>query len=99
MFMDCPQHLRKDEKGYFLDYFGKEGGLRQRKRVRLGLIPLAQAKRILAEHTKDIVAGEFLPNDKPKVSFDEAADSFLAFSMARKKSFKRDTHSVKALKV
>lgn len=93
-----PQHLRKDSKGYFLDYFVKEGGLRQRKRVRLGLIPLAQAKRILAEHTRGIVAGEFLPNDKPKVGFDEAADSFLAFSLARKKSYKRDTHSVKALK-
>ncbi|HVZ79833.1 MAG TPA: site-specific integrase [bacterium] len=93
-----PQHLRKDGKGYFLDYFVKEGGLRRRKRVRLGQIPLAQAKRILAEHTKEIVAGEFLPGDKPQVSFDEAAEAFLAFSMARKKSYKRDTHSVKALK-
>ena len=92
-----PQHLRKDGKGYFLDYLLNEGGLRKRKRVRLGLIPLAQAKRILAEHTRDIVAGEFLPNEKPKVSFDEAAESFLAFSLARKKSYKRDTHSVKAL--
>jgi hypothetical protein len=93
-----PQHLRKDGAGYFLDYFVKEGGFRKRKRVRLGLIPQVQAKRILAEHMKEIVAEEFLPNDKPKVSFDEAADSFLAFSEARKKSFIRDTHSVKALR-
>lgn len=93
-----PQHLRKDGTGYFLDYFVAEGGLRKRKRVRLGHIPLAQAKKILAEYTKEIVAGEFLPTDKPKVTFDEAADAFLAFSEARKKSFIRDTHSVKALR-
>jgi integrase len=94
-----PQHLRKDGKGYFLDYFTTEGGLRKRKRVRLGQIPASQAKRILAEHTKEIVAGEFLPSDKPKVSFDEAADAFLAFSESRKKSYRRDFFSVKALKV
>jgi integrase len=94
-----PQHLRKDGKGYFLDYFITEGGIKKRKRVRLGEIPAAQAKRILAEHTKEIVAGEFLPNEKPKVTFDEAADAFLSYSEARKKSYIRDTHSVKALKV
>ncbi len=93
-----PQHLRKDHMGYFLDYFVIDRGVRKRKRVRLGLIPVAQAKRILAEHTKDIVAGEFLPGDKPKVSFDEAADSFLAFSESRKKSYRRDFFSVKALR-
>ena len=94
-----PQHLRKDAKGYFLDYFIMEGGLRKRKRVRLGEIPAAQAKRILAEHTKEIVAGEFLPSEKPQVTFDEAADAFLAFSESRKKSYRRDFFSVKALKV
>ncbi len=31
----------------------------RRKRVRLGQIPLAQAKSILAEHYQDIVAGKF----------------------------------------
>jgi integrase len=93
-----PQHLRKDDKGYFLDYFVMDGGLRKRKRVRLGLIPVAQAKRILAEHTKEIVAGEFLPGDKPKMSFDEAADSFLAYSKARKKTFRNDAQIVERLK-
>ena len=40
-----PQFLRKDEKGYFLDYFITEGGLRKRKRVRLGEIPVARPRR------------------------------------------------------
>src|SRR5665213_3891319 len=92
-----PQYLRKDEKGYFLDYWVKENGLSRRKRVRLGKIPVVQAKRILAEHLKEIMAGKFLPDDRPKISFSEAADSFLAFSKARKKSHHRDLVSVKAL--
>jgi len=92
-----PQYLRKDEKGYFLDYWVKENGLSRRKRVRLGQIPVVQAKRILAEHLKEIMAGKFLPDDRPKISFSEAADSFLAFSKARKKSHHRDLVSVKAL--
>jgi hypothetical protein len=41
-----PQHLRRDEGGYFLDYFVQEEGVRVRKRVRLGQIPLPQAKRV-----------------------------------------------------
>ena len=48
-----PQHLRKDEAGYFLDYLVQDEGVKKRKRVRLGLIPLAQAKKILAQHTQD----------------------------------------------
>ena len=50
-----PQYLRKDGKGYFLDYFIQEGGLRKRKRVRLGQIPVAQAKKILAQHMQEMV--------------------------------------------
>jgi integrase len=93
-----PQFLRKDEKGYFLDYRMEANGLTRRKRVRLGQIPAVQAKRILAEHLKEIVAGKYLAEDKPKVTFNEAADSFLAFSEARKKSHRRDVISVKALR-
>ena len=93
-----PQHLRRDEGGYFLDYFVKEGGLRKRKRVRLGQIPLAQAKKVLAEHYQEVVSEKYLEVDKPGVTFNDAADSFLAYSKARKKSFRNDVQIVKRLK-
>ncbi len=39
-----PQFLRKDEKGYFLDYNMREGGRRNRKRVRLWTYPLGESQ-------------------------------------------------------
>jgi integrase len=93
-----PQFLRKDDKGYFLDYFIREGGIRKRKRVRLGFIPLTQARQVLAQHTREIVAGRFLAEEKPEVGFTEAADSFFAYSEARRKSHKNDFFMVKRLK-
>jgi integrase len=94
-----PQYLRKDEKGYFLDYYVKEGGGRTRKRVRLGNIPLEKARRILAQHMLAIIEGELLAPKRHKVSFDEAADAFLDYSRSRKKSFRRDVQLVAHLKV
>ena len=93
-----PQFLRKDEKGYFLDYFVDAGGLKKRKRVRLGEIPVAQAKKILAQHMQEMVAGKFLAVEKPEVTFNEAADSFLGYSEARRKSHKNDIQMVERLK-
>lgn len=93
-----PQFLRKDEKGYFLDYYLKEGGERIRKRVRLGQIPFEQARRILAQHMQAIVEGKFLGKEKPSISFNEAADAFLAYSESRKKSFYQDKMYVRNLK-
>ena len=93
-----PQFLRKDDKGYFLDYFIREGGIRKRKRVRLGFIPLTQAKQVLSQHTREIVAGKFLAEEKPEVTFNEAADLFLAYSEARRKSHENDIYMVKRLK-
>ncbi len=85
-----PDHLRKDERGLFIDYFVQEGGIRKRKRVRLGHIPVAQARRVLAHHMESIVEEKFLAPEKPKITFNEAAQGFLAFSEARKKSFRCD---------
>lgn len=85
-----PPHLRKDKWGYFLDYFVQEGGLRKRNRVRLGEIPLEKAKRILAQHMQAIVDNKFLAVEMPKITFNEAAQGFLAYSRSRKKTFKRD---------
>ncbi len=93
-----PRFLRKDAGGYFLDYFVQEEGVRKRKRVRLGFIPLAQAKRVLAQHTQEIVEQRFIALEKPKVTFMEAADSFLAYSSARKKSHRNDAQIVTRLK-
>jgi integrase len=93
-----PQHLRKDARGYFLDYDIREGGIEKRKRVRLGFIPLVQAKQILAQHMQEIVAGKFLALEKPEVTFTEAADSFLAYSEARRKSHENDIQMVNRLK-
>lgn len=92
-----PQFLRKDSKGYYLDYRVEADGLSKRIRVRLGQIPLAQAKKVLAEHAQELVSGKYLEAEKPKVSFTHAAESFLAFSKARKKSHLRDTFSVRHL--
>jgi integrase len=93
-----PRFLRKDAGGYFLDYFVQEGGIKKRKRVRLGLIPLAQAKRVLAQHMQDLVEQRFIAVEKPKVTFLEAADSFLAYSAVRKKSHKNDAQITARLK-
>ena len=93
-----PQYLRKDEKGYFLDYYVKEGGLKKRKRHRLGLVPLVQAKKILAKYMQDMLAGKYLAEDKPEVTFNEAADSFLAYSQARRRSYLNDCQMVRRLK-
>jgi hypothetical protein len=93
-----PQHLRKDEGGYFLDFFVQEEGVNKRKRVRLGQIPLPQAKKVLAQHMQEIVENSYLAQDKPKITFNEAADSFMAYSVSRKKSFHRDKYYVANLK-
>src|ERR1035441_9461947 len=89
-----PQHLRRDEGGYFLDYFVREEGVRVRKRVRLGQIPLPQAKRVLAQHLQAIVENKYLETEKPVTTFNEAAEGFLDYSRSRKKSFHRDEQLV-----
>lgn len=94
-----PPHLRKDNAGYFLDYSVKEGGRRVRKRVRLGFIPLVQAKKVLAQNMVDLVAGRYLVGDQSKVTLAEAADSFLAYSKSRKKSHRNDIPIVARFKV
>ncbi len=93
-----PQHLRKYEAGYFLDYFVQDRGVRKRKRERLGHIPLAQARKILAQHTLTMAEEKYLGDSKPKITFTEAADAFLAYSRSRKKSFKQDMFYVANLK-
>lgn len=92
-----PQHLRKDQWGYFLDYFIQEGGIKKRNRVRLGEIPLEKAKKILAQHMQAIVEHKFLDVEKPKIIFNEAAEGFLAYSRSRKKTSKRDGQIVASL--
>jgi len=94
-----PRFLRKDAGGYFLDYIVQEGGIKKRKRVRLGLIPLVKAKRVLAQHMQEIVEQKFIAVEKPKVTFLEAADSFLAYSAVRKRSYKNDRQIVARLKI
>ena len=93
-----PQHLRRDDGGYFLDYIVQEEGVTRRKRVRLGQIPLAQAKKVLAQHMQAIVDNRFLASETPKLIFSEAADAFLAYSRSMKKSFHRDEQIVGHLK-
>src|ERR1700733_3825551 len=93
-----PAHLRKDGKGYFLDFFVREDGVIKRKRERLGQIPLTQAKLVLAHHHRDIVEKKFLVHEKPKVVFFDAAESFLAYSKVRKKTYYSDQLTVGRLK-
>ena len=82
-----PQHLRRDNWGYFLDYFIQEGGIRKRNRVRLGEIPLEKAKKILAQHMQAIVEHKFLDVDKPKITFNEAAEGFLDLLKVEEENF------------
>jgi len=93
-----PQHLRRDDGGYFLDYFVLEEGVRVRKRVRLGQIPLPQAKKVLAQHMQAIVENKFLAPEQEAITFSVAADSFLDYSRSRKKTFHRDEEMVENLK-
>ena len=93
-----PNHLRKDGKGYFLDFFVQEDGVSKRKRVRLGEIPLAQAKLILAQNHRSILEQRFLAPEKPKALFFDAAESFMAYSRSRKKTHYSDELTVGRLK-
>jgi integrase len=93
-----PGHLRKDGKGYFLDFFVQEEGVSKRKRVRLGEIPLAQAKLILAQNHRAILEQRFLAPEKPKVLFFVAVESFMAYSKSRKKTHYSDELTVGRLK-
>jgi integrase len=93
-----PPHLRKDDAGYYLDYSIKEGGKRKRKRVRLGPIPLVQAKKILARNMVEMVEGKYLASEQAKLTFADAADSFLAYSKSRKKSHRNDPPIVSRFK-
>ena len=101
--MSCPnrfgiQGLRKDDRGYFIEYLIEEGGIKKKKRERLGFIPLQRAKSILLQHLNEIVEKKFLVEKKPPVTFNEAAESFLAYSSSRKKSFHQDQFYVANLK-
>jgi integrase len=93
-----PPFLRKDGNGYFLDYYIKEGGIRKRKRHRLGFIPLIQAKKILAQNMVELLNGKFLAGERPRITFAEAADSFLVYSRSRKKSHRNDPPIVERFK-
>jgi integrase len=93
-----PAHLRKDGQGYFLDFFVQENGISKRKRERLGQIPLAQAKLILAQNHRAILEQKFMAPEKPKVMFSAAAESFLAYSRSRKRTFRSDELTVGRLK-
>ena len=82
--------LRKDNRGYFIEYLKVEEGIKRKKRERLGNIPFQQAKSILMRNMSNIVEQKFQVEKKPVISFSQAADAFLAYSIARKKSFKQD---------
>ncbi len=98
MFMDCPNFSARTKRGISWITLLKREESRKRKRVRLGQIPVAQAKKVLAQHMQEVVSGKFLAPEKPEVTFSEAADSFLAYSEARRKSHENDIQMVKRLK-
>jgi integrase len=84
-----PPHLRKDERGYFLDYYLETDGIKRRKRVRLGQVPFDLVKRVYAKHLEAMIENRFLAK-KSTVTFDEAAAEFMVYSRSRKKSFHND---------
>ena len=93
-----PTYLRKDSRGYFLDYYVLADGIKKRKRVRLGIISAHLARRIHAKYLETMIENKFLLPKKPTVSFDEAADEFMIYSKARKRSYLRNGSVIKNLK-
>lgn len=93
-----PKGLRKDPRGFFIDYYFWEGGLRKRKRIRLGKVTLEKAVRILTKHEDAVAEGKFLGVQSPRHTFVEAADSFLRYSESRKKTYHKDGWLVRRLK-
>jgi len=66
--------------------------------VRLGHVPFAQARRVALEHLSEVIEHRFIEEEKPGITFNEAADSFLAYSASRKKSYRQDQFYVANLK-
>ena len=95
-----PEGLRKGKKGYFLDlYVPDEGGRRRRVREKIGEVPLAAAKRILAKRRTEIAEDRFLDRkQKPTRTFAEAADAFMDYSKQRRKSWSRDEQLLRQLR-
>jgi integrase len=93
-----PKGLRKDPRGYFIDYYYFEGGIRKRKRIRLGNVTLEKAVRLLTKHEDAVAEGKFLGAQAPLHTFVEAADSFLHYSESRKKTYHKDGWLVRRLK-
>lgn len=86
-----PKYLRKRGKGYFLDYYVVEDGKKVRKHETLGPISRALAERACAKKHAELVEGRYF---KRKVSFFEAADSFMEYSRSRKRSWESDQAKV-----
>jgi hypothetical protein len=82
-----PEGLRKGPRGYFLDLWVVQEGVRKRVREKIGDVPLAAAKRYLAKRKTEIAEDKFLDKRKEVLRpFDEAADAFLAYSEQRRRS-------------
>ena len=96
MFMGCP-NISERTKGVFFGLFHPGRGIRKRKRVRLGQIPLAQAKKVLAQHMQEIVEKKFLAVEKPKpLSTRRRIPSWLI--PGKKENLKNDAQMVGRLK-
>lgn len=86
-----PEGLRKGPRGYFLDLWLVQEGVRKRVREKIGDVPLAAAKRYLAKRKTEIAEDKFLDKRKEVLRpFDEAADAFLAYSEQRRRSTRKD---------
>lgn len=88
--------LRRDDRGFFYEYTKEEGGIKKKKRIRLGHVSRGEAIVAVEKLQKgNTVEAEIRAG---LLTFAEAADSFLVASKLRKKSFSRDVIYVKHLK-
>lgn len=93
-----PEYLRQRPDGsYYLDYYlTREDGKRERQREDIGQVARKLAFRIRDKRVADLVRVDF-KLQAPKVTFRQAAQSFLEYSKGRKRTYKADVMMVARL--
>ncbi len=93
-----PKGLRKVGDRYRLDFYVDKGGRRVRVRQWLDVTTKAAAVRKRDEVMGRVATGAFFDDEPPEVSFEEAADAFLAYSRERRRSYRRDEQLLRPLR-
>ncbi|HVZ81874.1 MAG TPA: site-specific integrase, partial [bacterium] len=95
--LKLPKFLRRKEDGtYYIDcYVTLEDGTRKRRMETLGKIPKALAEKIHLQKMAELAEGRYF---KQRVSFIQAADSFMEYSRSRKRTWQSDEQKIAVMK-